>query len=160
MKRAQRTELAEPGCSVDELINGLKHMADDHDCCRPTIKLVIKRLEHQDVYLRSAAAADTLEDAHRRAEKGIRPPGYRVRAFYMRDNHTFKPLRPAHEVEDALSEFDAGHTGGMLCATIGGDHYGPVVHARVGAEGRRRFQKEAEAWANALPNDQTEAREE
>jgi len=28
----------------EELINGLKHMADDHDCCRGTIELAIKEL--------------------------------------------------------------------------------------------------------------------
>jgi hypothetical protein len=31
--------------TTDELINGLKHMADDHPCCRETITVAIAKIE-------------------------------------------------------------------------------------------------------------------
>ena len=78
MNEAKRSELDAPDGSVDDLVNGLRHIADDHECCRQTIELVIERLEHQDLYLRSAGCADTLEDARRRADKGIRSPNVKA----------------------------------------------------------------------------------
>lgn len=30
---------------IEDLINGLKHMADDHECCRGTIELAIEELQ-------------------------------------------------------------------------------------------------------------------
>jgi hypothetical protein len=30
----------------DDLINGLRHMASDHECCRETIEYTIRELEH------------------------------------------------------------------------------------------------------------------
>lgn len=39
---------SEPSCSaftVDDAINGLKHLADDHECCRPFVVATIAKLE-------------------------------------------------------------------------------------------------------------------
>lgn len=30
---------------IDDLVNGLKHMADDHECCRETIELTVQTLQ-------------------------------------------------------------------------------------------------------------------
>lgn len=42
-----KCSLAPPGSdfSVDDAINGLKHMADDHKCCKPFIVATISKLE-------------------------------------------------------------------------------------------------------------------
>lgn len=68
--------------------------------------------------------------------------------WYMRDNHTFKPL--ANDVEAAISElraeFDDGQTYGMLCATPKGAL--DVVHASS-AEKWGEFEQAARAWLSA-----------
>ena len=32
--------------TTDDIINGLKHTADDHPCCRETMEATVKELEH------------------------------------------------------------------------------------------------------------------
>lgn len=82
-----------------------------------------------------------------------------VRAWYMRDNHTFRAL--PLDVEAALAamreERDAGHTYGMLCgrpSAVVPDH----VHARDAARWPQ-FEAAARPWLEAVveasktPND-------
>lgn len=60
--------------------------------------------------------------------------------WYMRDNHTFRPLTgtPEEMVAQCLEEFDAGYTCGMLCS----DPTGLNIHAHGKA---RRDEFEAAA---------------
>jgi len=32
--------------NTEDIINGLKHMADDHECCREVLEEAIKLIEH------------------------------------------------------------------------------------------------------------------
>ena len=69
-----------------------------------------------------------------------------VRAWYMRDNHTFRPL--PLDVEGALAvmreELDAGNTYGMLCGRPTGVVPAPV-HAGTAAEWPA-FEAAARPW--------------
>lgn len=69
-----------------------------------------------------------------------------VRVWYMRDNHTFRPL--PLDVEAALAamrdERDAGQTYGMLCGHPAGVVPGPV-HASTAAEWPA-FEDAARRW--------------
>lgn len=88
-----------------------------------------------------------------------------VRCWYMRDNHTFRPL--PMDVDAALAvmreERDAGNTYGMLCGRPHGVVQGPV-HART-ADQWDAFEAAARPWletavkASLPPNDRVEGRE-
>jgi hypothetical protein len=70
--------------------------------------------------------------------------------WYMRDNHTFRPLSgtPKEMVAQCLEEFDAGFTFGMLCF----DPKGPNVHAS-GKEHRSEFEAAALEALRAMERD-------
>jgi len=46
-------------CSNADLVNGLKHTADDHPCCRGTIEMAIKAIEGKQPPLDLQAVCDT-----------------------------------------------------------------------------------------------------
>lgn len=83
-----------------------------------------------------------------------------VRIWYMRDNHTFRPL--PMDIEQALAvmreERDEGHTYGMLCGKPEGGVVPPPVHAHT-ASGWPIFEAAARPWletaiaASKPPND-------
>jgi hypothetical protein len=72
-----------------------------------------------------------------------------VRCWYMRDNHTFRPL--PLDVDAALAimrdERDNGKTYGMLCGSPHGV-VPPAVHARTAAEWPA-FEDAARPWLEA-----------
>jgi len=43
-----------PKCTTEELINGMKHTADDHTCCRGTIDMAIEKIQRLERELREA----------------------------------------------------------------------------------------------------------
>lgn len=61
--------------------------------------------------------------------------------YYMRDNHTFRELKPGSEIDIIKEELNAGYTCGMLCAHLDKVPIGDHVHAPSRADGFAAFEK-------------------
>lgn len=74
----------------------------------------------------------------------VQAVGAKAPVWYMRDNHTFRPLRggPEEMVAQCLEEFDAGYTCGMLCSK--------ELSITVHAHGKARRAEFAAAALSAL----------
>jgi hypothetical protein len=76
--------------------------------------------------------------------------GDEMKLYYMRDNHTFRPL--PLDIEGAIAgcreEFDAGYTSGMLCRT---PHTFPEINVHAMSDWSD-FEARAREWlAEVLP---------
>lgn len=93
--------------------------------------------------------ADTIT-ALSRSHAGQEPAFTR---YYMRDNHTFKKLSPDNSiaVDEIRAEFDAGHTGGMVCGKYSDNKDRGEGQAHANSDWHE-FSFRAAKWLNDHPS--------